>query len=151
MLTERSLRAAATAWLRPRAKAVWINAGRTIAGVSAKGDQVAIQHDNGTSVADHALLATGYRIDISKLGVLAPELLPAIRGSDGYPLLYRGFESSVPGLHFVGATAVKSFGPLPRFVAGAGYAARCVTRAALGSAAEPVMQRAPRPTMQPQA
>ena len=35
----------------------------------------------------------------------------------------------MPGLHFVGSGAVRSFGPLMRFVAGSGYAARSLTRA----------------------
>jgi hypothetical protein len=39
-----------------------------------------------------------------------------------------GCEASVPGLHFAGASAVDSHGPLLRFVAGAGYAARSITR-----------------------
>jgi len=40
-------------------------------------------------------------------------------------------ESSVRGLHFAGAAAVASFGPLLRFIAGAGFAARRVTQAAV--------------------
>jgi hypothetical protein len=47
------------------------------------------------------------------------------------PLLNAGFESSVSGLHFVAAAAVASFGPLLRFIAGAGFAARRVTGAVL--------------------
>jgi hypothetical protein len=47
------------------------------------------------------------------------------------PVLNGGLESSVRGLHFVGVAAVASFGPLLRFIAGAGFAARRVTRAAL--------------------
>jgi hypothetical protein len=46
---------------------------------------------------------------------------------DGYPVLSAGFESSVPGLHFVGAPGAYSFGPLCRFVSGSGYTARSVT------------------------
>ena len=46
------------------------------------------------------------------------------------PLLQPGFESSVPKLHFVGSYAVKSFGPLMRFIAGAPFAARSVAAAA---------------------
>jgi hypothetical protein len=44
------------------------------------------------------------------------------------------FESSVAGLHFAGASAVASFGPLLRFIAGAGFAARRITRSAIGQA-----------------
>jgi hypothetical protein len=44
------------------------------------------------------------------------------------PRLTRHFESSVPGLYFVGAGAMLSFGPLFRFVSGAAYAAPTVAR-----------------------
>jgi hypothetical protein len=39
---------------------------------------------------------------------------------DRYPKLSTGFQSSVRGLHFVGASAAGSFGPLMCFIAGAG-------------------------------
>jgi hypothetical protein len=48
-------------------------------------------------------------------------------------MLGQGLESSVSGLHFVGASAVDSHGPLMRFIAGAGYAGRSVTRHALAN------------------
>ncbi len=38
----------------------------------------------------------------------------------------------MPGLHFIGASAVASYGPLMRFIAGAGFAARAVTKRVLG-------------------
>jgi hypothetical protein len=38
------------------------------------------------------------------------------------------YQSSVPGLFFVGAIAAHNFGPLTRFVAGTGLAARHITR-----------------------
>jgi hypothetical protein len=44
------------------------------------------------------------------------------------PLLSAHYESSVPGLHFAGSSAVPSYGPLMRFVAGVGYAARSITQ-----------------------
>jgi len=43
---------------------------------------------------------------------------------DGYPKLASGFRSSIPGLHFIGATAARSFGPLLYFVAGTEFASR---------------------------
>ena len=94
-------------------------------------DRIALRLDDGSRVeADHVLLATGYRIDIARFGIFAPELLRRIERMDGSPALAAGLESSVPGLHFVGSSAVMSFGPLMRFVAGAGHAARAVARAA---------------------
>jgi hypothetical protein len=38
------------------------------------------------------------------------------------------FQSSVPGLYFVGAAAANSFGPVLRFAYGAGFTARHLTR-----------------------
>jgi hypothetical protein len=51
------------------------------------------------------------------------------------PRLDPCFESSVPGLHFVGALAEHDFGPLCRFVAGAALAAHQVGRRAAEAAA----------------
>ena len=130
-ISARSLRAAAVWWVKPRFEGVRVKAGQAIVRAQTKGDRVALQLDDGAGVYDHVLLATGYRIDIAKAGLLAPELLRRIVCTDGSPVLAAGFESSVPGLHFVGSSSVRSFGPLMRFIAGAGYAARQVTGAVL--------------------
>jgi cation diffusion facilitator CzcD-associated flavoprotein CzcO len=127
--SDRALRAGAARWLLPRFDGIRINTGRTIAGTRLQSGRVQLQLDEGTSNCDHLLLATGYRIDLSKIGVLAPGLLEQIARIDGSPRLSRGFESNVAGLHFIGARAVASFGPMMRFIAGSGYAARTVTRA----------------------
>jgi FAD-dependent urate hydroxylase len=126
----RCLKAGATGWLKPRFTGIVCNPGRTITGARVLGDRVALDLDNATRTFDHVLLGTGYRIDISRLGILAPQLLDRIARADGSPLLAPGLESSVPKLHFVGCYAVKSFGPLLRFIAGAPYAARAVAAAA---------------------
>jgi cation diffusion facilitator CzcD-associated flavoprotein CzcO len=124
----RSLRAGATAWLKPRFAGVTLSTGRTILAAIAVGDRVRLHLDDGPRTFDHVLLGTGYRIDVAKLGFLRPDLVDRIARDAGAPVLGWGFESSVPGLHFVGASAVKSYGPLLRFVAGSGYAAREVAR-----------------------
>ena len=77
--------------------------------------------------ADHIMLATGYRADITRLPMLAPSLLPSIQTYAGSPVLSSWFESSVPGLYFVGFSAARSFGPFYRFVVGSQAAARRVT------------------------
>jgi hypothetical protein len=84
--------------------------------------------DGSKREVDRAVLATGYRVDMDRHTVLAPKLVSSLQRLNGSPKLTRGLETSVPGLHFVGAAAAASFGPLMRFVAGAGYAARAVTR-----------------------
>jgi FAD-dependent urate hydroxylase len=149
-ISTRCLRAAASAWLRPRSGGIRVNPHRSLIGAYANGDRITLHLDNGVSTSNHVVLATGYRTDISKLNILAPELLRQVTLNAGYPVLSEGFESSVPGLHFVGSPAVGSFGPLPRFVAGAGYAAKSVTRAALAPSTKSVRPSVPRAAMQPQ-
>jgi hypothetical protein len=94
----------------------------------ADGERIAVQLDNGERAFDHVLLATGYKVALERLRLFEPCLLESIRCVDGAPSLAAGFESSVPGLHFVGAAAIASFGALNRFVAGCACAARAVTR-----------------------
>jgi len=126
-----SLRPAVAAWVKPRLAGVRVHAGRTIADVTIRDNQVAIALDNGLKVYDHVVLATGYRTKIARLRMLPRELLQRIAQIDGSPTLATGFVSTVPGLYFIGASAAKSFGPLMHTIAGAGYAARAVTRAVL--------------------
>ena len=88
---------------------------------------------HGTLRVDHVLAATGYRVDLAKLGFLGPEVRQQIRLTGGFPQLSGSFESSVPGMYFVGLPAAATFGPLMRFVCGAQFAARRVSAAASGS------------------
>lgn len=46
-----------------------------------------------------------------------------------YPVLAPGPETSLPGLHVIGAPAAWSFGPLMQFVSGTGFAAQELVRA----------------------
>jgi hypothetical protein len=127
-LAVRCIRPAASDWLAPRLSGVPVTFARAVAAVSERNGQLRIELDDGTErTADHALLATGYHVDIERYPFLDRHLLQEIDRVGGFPKLGRGFESSVRGLHFVGAPAAWSFGPLSRFVAGAGYAARAVS------------------------
>ena len=83
-----------------------IDQGRTIFAARRVGDQVSLTLDNATKRFDHVLLATGYRIDVDKMSMLEPKLREKIVRHGGLPVLNGGLESSVPGLHFVGAAAV---------------------------------------------
>src|ERR1041384_3162839 len=108
-ISMRSLRPAATAWLRPRAKDVRINAGRNIVSARPQNGRITLPLDDGAMITgDHVLLATGYRIDVAKFGIFSPNLLTRIETVAGYPKLASGLESSMPRLHFVGSTAVRS-------------------------------------------
>ena len=74
------------------------------------------------------VFATGYKVDVSKLSMIHPSLSADIRTDMGTPLLNHWFESTVPGLYFVGLTSLRAFGPLYRFVAGCTAASRRVAR-----------------------
>jgi hypothetical protein len=76
--------------------------------------------------ADHIISATGYRVSLPRLDFLDPELLTNIAIEIGSPVLSANFESSIPGLYFVGLAAAATFGPLLRFALGARFSARQV-------------------------
>ena len=128
--TRRALAPGASLWLRPRLGDLVITMRRSVVDVARRDAGVWLRLDDGsTRTVDHVLMATGYRVDLRLYPFLAPEMLARVRRVDGLPVLDPGFQSSVPGLHFVGAPAVHSFGPLLRFVAGTEFAARRVTLA----------------------
>jgi FAD-dependent urate hydroxylase len=121
----RAVRPAGSRWLPARLKDVRIATGREVAEARMVGGQVAIKLDDGTQRRlDHVMLGTGYKVDISKYDFLPQELTQRIEQFDGYPKLSSGFSCSVPGLHFMGATAARTFGPLLYFVAGTEFASR---------------------------
>ena len=129
----RSIRPAGAAWLKPRLEKVPITTGRSVVYAVPAGERlVAKLNDGSERQVDHVLLGTGYRVDISRYEFLAAKLLATIRQVGGYPVLNSDFETSVPGLHILGAPAAWSFGPLMRFVAGTEFASRTLTRRILG-------------------
>jgi thioredoxin reductase len=79
-------------------------------------------------VTEHIITATGYRVALERLTFLNREILTQLKTVMGSPVLSSTFESSVPGLYFVGVAAANSFGPVMRFAFGAGFAARRVTQ-----------------------
>jgi FAD-dependent urate hydroxylase len=130
---KRAIRPAGAAWLHPRCQPIRITTGRFVASAAARGGRLTLTfNDGGSRDVDHLLQATGYRVDIAGYPFLASSLLKTVDRVNGYPRLNDRFESSVPGLHFLGAPAAWSFGPLMRFVAGADFASRNLSRGILG-------------------
>ncbi|HWC74395.1 MAG TPA: hypothetical protein VG454_10710, partial [Gemmatimonadales bacterium] len=121
----------ATDWLRSRVIGkVTLHENRTITSCEVADGRVLTTLSDGTKVpVDHILLATGYRVDVDRLTMIDPALRGQIAVDRAIPILSHRFESSVPGLYFVGLTSLRAFGPLYRFVAGCGAAARRVARA----------------------
>ncbi len=79
-------------------------------------------------VAEHVLAATGYRPDVARLPFLGPSVRLQVQTCVGAPKVDADFESSVPGLYFIGPFVASTFGPAMRFVWGADFAARVLTR-----------------------
>ncbi len=81
-----------------------------------------------TLEADHVIAATGYTADLRRLAFLNADIHAAVRSVEHTPVLSSNFESSVPGLYFVGNPSANTFGPLVRFAYGARFTARRLSR-----------------------
>lgn len=121
----RAVRPAGARWLPARLESVKITTGRRVQKAQSVGDEVELILDDGSERrVDHVLLGTGYRVDISRYSFLSEGLVSKVRQLDGYPEVTAGFCSSVPGLHFIGAAAARSFGPLLYFVTGTEFTSK---------------------------
>ncbi len=116
---------AGAGWLRPRVIGkVALHEGYIVQNVQPDGQKVKLELSAGKTIyTDHVMLATGYRVDVRALPMLGNDIQAKIKTYRHAPILNAGFESSVPGLYFVGLSAVSSFGPFYRFVAGTEAAA----------------------------
>ena len=129
-LSYRSIRPAGTSWQRPYLAKVTMSTNRRVSSAEIQGNRVRAKLSDGTErVVDHVIVATGYRVDIRRCSYLSPAIRNALKTVSGSPILGRGFESSVPGLHFVGKPAAWSFGPLLNFISGSHFAGAEFARA----------------------
>jgi thioredoxin reductase len=108
---------------------VGLNTGVNITEAKVQNGRVSLQLTDAagspkTLMADHVIAATGYNVDLRSLAFVDSTLQSAIRSAEHTPILSSNFESTVPGLYFVGVTAANTFGPLLRFAFGAGFTAR---------------------------
>jgi hypothetical protein len=81
--------------------AAWVKDGRAC---------LTLSHDDGsitTDIADHVICATGFKIAVDRTRFLASQLAGQIRHVDGAPKLSSHFESSVPGLYFIGPVCLR--------------------------------------------
>jgi lysine/ornithine N-monooxygenase len=122
-ISYRAIRPAGTGWQRPYLSKVAITVGCRVTFAEILGDKVHVKLSNGTDrLVDHVIIATGYRVDCRRYQFFSPAIRQSLKTAQGYPVLARGLESSVRGLHFVGKPAARSFGPLLNFISGAHFA-----------------------------
>lgn len=146
VISYRCIRPAGASWLRPRLVDVPMSLGRRVIAAAVVDGAVELSLEDGSKrTVDRVFLGTGYRIDVRRYPFLAADLLAELDLVDGYPVLSAGLESSVPGLHFMGAPAAYSFGPINRFVVGSWYSAPAVARRVAGRRQPPVRVAFPRP------
>src|SRR5206468_411809 len=107
-------------WLASRLNGVRVRTGVAVDRVEVLDGRLRLMLSDGTTDEfDRVVLATGYRIDISKFRILDSRLGAAIETTgDGYPVLTTGLQTSVPGLYMAGVIAERTLGPTLRFVTG---------------------------------
>lgn len=122
-------------WLEPRLKDVQIKTSMTVTKVEEVGGRLSVfLSDGSVEPFDNVILATGYKIDISRYGILDPALLAKIQQTtDGYPILNTGLQTSVPGLYMTGVVGERTLGPTLRFVTGTNNAGPRLAAAIAGT------------------
>jgi FAD-dependent urate hydroxylase len=118
--------------MRDRAAHVSLLLGYSLeeARASNAGVQLRLSAPDGSSrtvEADHVIAATGYNADVRRIQFLSSSLVKKLRLVGRTPRLSVTFESSVPGLYFVGPISATTFGPAMRFVYGADFTARRIS------------------------
>ena len=135
-LRKRSIRPAGAGWLVARLQNVPMKLDHGVVSAVPFGERLKVKLDDGSDrMVDHMFFGTGYQVDVAKYEFFSPQLVQSISCFQGYPRLREGFETSVPGLHILGAPAVWSFGSLMQFVVGTHYSSRALLRRIAGKAA----------------
>jgi FAD-dependent urate hydroxylase len=133
-LRKRATRPAGARWLVNRLRDVPITLSCPVTAANSRGQEVTVRLADGRQkTVDHVLLGTGFHIDVSKYDFLAPELLGQMKRVNGFPILKDGLETSIAGLHILGAPGVHCFGPLLQFVSGTHFASKLLLRSVLKS------------------
>jgi thioredoxin reductase len=116
--------------------------GHTVSAARMNGSRVYLRvaGDDGVErdvPTEHVVAATGYKVDLRRLSFMDEKLRTAPQAVDQTPVLSPDFQSSVPGLYFIGMAAANAFGPVMRFLLGARYTARRLTRHFADGSARP--------------
>jgi FAD-dependent urate hydroxylase len=125
---------AGASWLRARVIGQFpLLTGYQVRSASAEdgGVRLGLTGPGGTSrqlAADHVIAATGYQTDPARLPFLGDQLRGGLRTLAGSPVVGPDYQSSIPGLYFIGPAVAPTFGPVMRFVFGTWHAAPTVAR-----------------------
>jgi FAD-dependent urate hydroxylase len=89
--------------------------------------------NNETITIDTIVLATGYKVDITRLPILSPNLLAKLETRNGFPELDDHFETSIPGLFITSMPAAQDFGPFFGFTISVRTSAKLICQRLLAS------------------
>jgi thioredoxin reductase len=94
----------------------------------APGGEIEVGLSGGTRLAvDYVVLATGYKVDMTKVPYLSGVIDRLELADGGFPVLDDNFQSSLEGLFITGFPATRAFGPFFGFVRGCPVAATLTT------------------------
>lgn len=120
-------------WLEPRIKndrtKLWPHT-ELASCVQQENGELLVTLTNGESLdVDHIVLATGYKVDVAQLPVLANgNLLERLETRNGFPVLDDHFETSIPNLFITSMPAGQDFGPFFGFTVSVRTAAKLICR-----------------------
>jgi len=102
-------------WLAPRLKPervrIWPETQLVSCAERDNGELVVVLSNGETVHIDQIVLATGYKVDITRLPILSRNLLEQLETRNGFPVLDDHFETSIPGLFMTSMPAMQDFGP----------------------------------------
>jgi cation diffusion facilitator CzcD-associated flavoprotein CzcO len=118
-------------WLGPRLKderiSVWPHTELENCSENDNGELEITLTNGATFIVDHIVLATGYKVEISKVPLLAAgNILKQLETRNGFPVLDDHFETSVPGLFITSMPATQDFGPFFGFTISVRTAAKLI-------------------------
>lgn len=107
-------------WLPSRLEGVQVKTRVTVTSAERAGAGLKLALSDGSvEEVDMVVLATGYKIDISKYNILDSTLKKHIKTTPGgYPELSTSLQTSVESLYMAGVISEKTLGPTLRFVTG---------------------------------
>lgn len=89
--------------------------------------ELEVSLDGSTVVVDQIVLATGYKVNVEKVPLLAQgNILGQLETRNGFPVLDEHFQSNLPGLFFTSMCATQDFGPFFAFTAGVRTSAKLI-------------------------
>jgi Thioredoxin reductase len=125
-------------WLAPRLNdarvTVWPNT-ELVSCIEDSNGELAARLTNGENlIIDHVVLATGYKVDIGRVPLLAAgNILDRLETGNGFPVLDEHLETSVPGLFITSMPAMQDFGPFFGFTVSVRTSAKLICERLLGT------------------